>query len=545
MLLVPLLFGACLTQERAAQAAPRSYGDLVQSAYEHVEKGELDAARKDLDATELGARGFEWSFVGLRLALALEHTAAQGLELRGRGRAAPSAPRFEAVSRIVGSGGALYAIALSPDGEFVAAGGDEHEVRVWSTRTGAPHLLLTAHAGAITGLAWSRDGLRLASASKDGNVCLWDLRDGRAQRTFRATGEALTALAWDPTDEFLVAADTTRAVRVWDISNSEPRLAVRGHAGKITGLSFSPDGKLCASASEDGSVRIFDPRTGDLRRLFGGDGTPCQAIAFEPDALALRVAILNGSVRRFDIQLGRRTDTTAPVSEPFWCQAVSADGTRIATGSELGFVRLFDRASQAVLALQVSLQPIHAIAFDARTTRLYACGAERSVFVLETDAERARLLQREDPSQLPDDDTAATMRPLDVEALCRRVVERAGLAPEAYLRAEALARSVSPRIFDSGQVQTTIAGAIYRLERLDEALALLTEAGEKRRGWPSNLAFRAMTLARLGRVEEARAMLTRLETLLEEPRWSKDVDARAMLEEARAVVLAANAPPRK
>ena len=71
---------------------------------------------------------------------------------------------------------AVYAVAFSPNGEVVAAGGVGGKVRLWQVMNGLLVNTLTDHAGLfaqIRGLAFSPDGRTLASAATDKTIRLW------------------------------------------------------------------------------------------------------------------------------------------------------------------------------------------------------------------------------------------------------------------------------------------------------------------------------------------------------------------------------------
>jgi serine/threonine protein kinase len=292
------------------------------------------------------------------------------------------------------SGCMLYALAISPNGKTLAAGGIDKIVRLWDLETGQLSQELTGHqqpgVEAIYTLAFSPDGKLLASGDRQGTIKLWDATTGRERYTLAEPGGDLYQVAFSPDGRFLAAGRQSGSVQLWEVSSGKLHASLPGNK-EAWCVAFSPDSQVLASG-ELQYVHLWDVVTGRKVGSLPAQSTTVRWVGFRPDGRSLVTAAMvvpnDLALRVWKLPaLGekqRLEGHTSPVLTAAW----RADGRLLATaGCTDGTVRLWDMDAgpprcKPLLVIPPNVPWLHAIAFSPEGRHLAVSNPDGTVYIL-------------------------------------------------------------------------------------------------------------------------------------------------------------------
>lgn len=241
----------------------------------------------------------------------------------------------------------ISALALSADGEVVAAGDMAGGLHLWRTASGERAHLAAAHAGPIWALDWLPDQ-RLVTVGADGVAQTWETSsgDGAPLLTPLATADLSTAdlYALDivPGGARLAAGDASGVVHLWNPDEPAQVKSIAQHASAVNVVRFAPEGGALASGSLDGQVRLWQPNAATADEVTRHAGA-VNALAFSPDGRWLVSAGADGSLMLYD-RAGPAITALTPHASAVNSVAFSADSRWLASGDDDGLVRLWSLA---------------------------------------------------------------------------------------------------------------------------------------------------------------------------------------------------------
>ncbi|MGZ8260899.1 MAG: hypothetical protein ACXWUL_10165, partial [Caldimonas sp.] len=169
-------------------------------------------------------------------------------------------------SRVLGSAGVdLAAVAFSPDGKWLVAGGDRGVFKAFPVEAkSVPPTFAGGARGTVDAVAFDRSGRRLFTASRAGRIEVFDTATGQlAQAIDVLEHGALENMAVSPDGHFVVTGHATGLVVLWHRASGTDaqwpfRILLR-HAAPVRGLAFAGDGRRVLSAGADGRLFVTLP----------------------------------------------------------------------------------------------------------------------------------------------------------------------------------------------------------------------------------------------------------------------------------------------
>nr|VFK16056.1 MAG: WD40-like Beta Propeller Repeat [Candidatus Kentron sp. LFY] len=248
--------------------------------------------------------------------------------------------------------GNVNAIAFSPDGKWLASGGDDGTVKLWEISIGK--LIVTLRHGKynsdIESVSFSPDGELLASGGDWGSIKLWEMPSGKLIATLDGHKFGVR-VSFSPDGKWLASGgggggDGT--VKLWEMPSGKLIATLKNHE-YVSAVSFSPDGKWLASGGGDGgAVRLWEIPTGKLittpkkdYSFFPWVNPVISFLSFSPDGKWLAFDSGHGTIKLWEVPSGQRTITLDGHKSGVEAVAFSSDGKLLASGSWDGTIKLW------------------------------------------------------------------------------------------------------------------------------------------------------------------------------------------------------------
>ncbi|GDY20858.1 hypothetical protein LBMAG56_22040 [Verrucomicrobiota bacterium] len=253
----------------------------------------------------------------------------------------------------------IYAVALTPDGQYAAAG-RANQIFIYHVPSGELVTRLTddallkdklyakrgvAHRDMTYSLAFSPDGTLLASGSYR-EIKLWRRPANVQKSTFALTSpKPVEILATSADGKWLASADGN-TVKLLDATSGKEARTLTGHTNAVTSLQFSPDNTKLLSGSNDKSAKVWNVADG---APFADVPTPSEvtSVAWVSAGKQIATGGADNLIRLWKLPDAAKGAATAGKELKGHTKAVTAlasvapDGAQLLSGSADASVRLW------------------------------------------------------------------------------------------------------------------------------------------------------------------------------------------------------------
>jgi len=152
------------------------------------------------------------------------------------------------------------AVAVSPKGNVVAAGGEDSKVRLYKSTAIKlePSVTGDGNRSPITALAFSPDGALVAAGDTSGKIIVYDVASGEVKTAKWVFHSArITSITWSPNGQYAASTSLDTNVYVWNLAKPMSRIAIKNaHPGGASACAWV-DSDTIATAGADATIRIF------------------------------------------------------------------------------------------------------------------------------------------------------------------------------------------------------------------------------------------------------------------------------------------------
>ena len=311
----------------------------------------------------------------------------------------------------------IQAIAFSPDGQWLAAEGENHTIclrPVRSLLSGKPDCakwpVLLGHTETIHSLVFSPDGQQLISGSEDRKICVWDVDSQTLKKALYRPGDSIRSVAISDDGRFLASAGDDCQITLWDLRHYRLLRDISTGNSRVSAVSFQrqQDKLLLAAGGDRQMLKLWqitaDHGCSELDSLPSEPSSSASSSTLKVEPLKTYRGYTNGiraiafigenriisggddrDLSVWDTQFCERKARLSLHHGRIWAIAVDRENNRIASASDDHTVRLWDAAtSQCLIALPGHRNWVRTVAFSQHGQFLASSGDDCTIRIWNT-----------------------------------------------------------------------------------------------------------------------------------------------------------------
>jgi WD40 repeat protein/DNA-binding CsgD family transcriptional regulator len=280
----------------------------------------------------------------------------------------------------------VLSVAFSRDGQLLATGDANGEIRLWRVITGQQLLLYQGHTNKVWSVAFHINGTTLISGSEDQTVKIWDVKSGECLKTLLGHTDRIWSVAFSYQGDAIASASEDQTVKIWDVTSGKCLKSLMGHVNGVRSVAFSRNSTTLVTGSKDQTVKIWDVKSGECLKTLLGHTDRIWSVAFSPQDDAIASASDDKTVRLWDANTGKCLKILKGHTNWVWSVDYSPQGDMIVSGSDDQTVRLWDvNTGQCLKTLPGHTDRIWSVAFSPQNQTIASTSDDQTVKLWDGD----------------------------------------------------------------------------------------------------------------------------------------------------------------
>ncbi|WP_299250567.1 WD40 repeat domain-containing protein, partial [uncultured Cytophaga sp.] len=291
-----------------------------------------------------------------------------------------------------GHSASVKAVAVSPNGLYLATGSRDKTVKIWDKQTGLEIRTIVGHEHTVNALSFSPNGELLATSSADGTARVWEIATGKQVFSSPAQNKYMTAVAFHPNGKMLAYGGYLDSIHIYSIPDWKliKRLPARPDQGSGYGvsLSFSADGNLLAVGEDNKTANVYTTNSWSLQYSLkptegwcGGCGT---LVRFSVDNKFIFKLAHNDKLSQYDVSTGKLLKTYGENVDDLRALLVSKDGQHVISIADSLLINWSINSKEISTFKLPFYETINDVVYSVDETELLAASGNTTAFAMAT-----------------------------------------------------------------------------------------------------------------------------------------------------------------
>lgn len=230
--------------------------------------------------------------------------------------------------------GAIYSIDFNENGNLLASGSSDHNIKIWDVATGKLLKTFSQHLTTARDVKFTIDGKSIISAENNHIVYWRNVVVGNTGKVlFLGHNNRINSIDIDRSNQTVISGSMDSTIKVWNANTGDELTSLNAHKGIVNGVEFSPVKNQFASCGSDSTIIIWDANSNKpTKSLKEHNGEP-KTISYHPSGNYLASGNSDSKIYIYDLNNNTIIKILEGHTSVITTIDFNSDGNRIVSGA--------------------------------------------------------------------------------------------------------------------------------------------------------------------------------------------------------------------